>query len=58
MGDKADRRGAISSFIKELKNIKADGGHTLYFRGHPDEIFEAVPSIKTRDTSPIKQNFW
>jgi hypothetical protein len=39
------RIGAISTFIKALKNIKAKDGHTLYFRGHADESWLAHPSI-------------
>ena len=39
------RLGAISTFIKELKKIKAKNGYTLFFRGHSDENYVAVPSI-------------
>lgn len=39
------RIGAISTFIKALKNIKPKDGHTLYFRGHADDCWLAHPSI-------------
>lgn len=39
------RVGAISTFIKELKSIKAKSGHTLFFRGHADESYVDIPSI-------------
>lgn len=39
------RKGSITTFIKELKTIKALPGHTLFFRGHADEGYKAIPSI-------------
>ncbi|MFB5143574.1 FRG domain-containing protein [Vibrio diabolicus] len=42
---KVSRIGAITTFIKEIKSIKAKEGHTLFFRGHSDDSYKAIPSI-------------
>lgn len=41
----AQRIGSITSFISRIKSIKPRKGHTLYYRGHPDETFVSLPSI-------------
>lgn len=42
---KPSRIGAMTTFIKEIKKLKAKEGHSLFFRGHSDENYEAIPSI-------------
>ena len=50
--------GAISTFISRLKNIKPKEGHSLFYRGHSDSSYEAIPAIYRHiDSDQSKDKF-
>lgn len=51
-----NRCGALSTFLKRVKNIKRSPDHTLFYRGHSDSSYQDVPSIYRADKNN-KENF-
>lgn len=39
------RIGSITKCIDRIKEIKSQPGYTLFYRGHSDESYEAIPSV-------------
>lgn len=45
MNSSSTRVASITKYIERIKKIVSRKGHTLFYRGHSDESYEAVPSI-------------
>lgn len=41
----SNRVGAITTFIERIRKVESRKGYTLFYRGHSDDSYEAIPSI-------------
>lgn len=48
MSKSTGRIALLTTFVDRIKDIKPKDGHTLFYRGHSDATYEAVPSIFRR----------